>query len=235
MIENDSTPSVGKTLPVDGHNSTSASGGPFYITDELSELVSLVSYLEDSITSLGEFRASTDVRVKEGICLVLGDMKKRSEGLLRGVQTQIADSVRNRRVQSEIETEPELDVGSDSAEVEGQESPTQKDTPSEDIDLTVFENDKLHPSVQLPRESDRQLWWGNTDTRLGDAVNYLEEIDYFFHKLLEALFEADEVRESMDWELAKCGLIQWKDWMRLRRSQLGQIADKEIAKAKRNH
>ncbi|MGS2723794.1 hypothetical protein ACVBEJ_08605 [Porticoccus sp. GXU_MW_L64] len=238
MINTDSNPSKATTPPDDEDNFPNFADGPFYVSEELSELVHLIDYLQESMEALGEIQIVEYEKIKTGLCLLIGNLKERAERTLTKVRNQIVEAGREHRRKAEAERTPESELETDDEDNPIPEPETDTSKPSsaetviDDFDLDTCEKDKLHPAVCLPSEESRKYWYGGGKTMLVDEIDYMEDINYFFHKLLEALFECDEVRESMDWELAKHGLIQWKDWMRLRHCQLRQTAIKESAKLK---
>ncbi|MGS2724792.1 hypothetical protein ACVBEJ_13720 [Porticoccus sp. GXU_MW_L64] len=207
MINTDSNPSVATTPHDDEHNVPCLADGPFYVSEELTELVCLIAFLQDSLEAMWEIYNFDDKKTRDGICVLVSNLKERSERTLKKVQRQIADGVREKMAKAQQEQEPKPDdedkpAPTPETDVSDSSSP---EAATGDFDLDTCEKDKLHPAVCLPSEESRKYWYGGGKTMLVDEIDYMEDINYFFHKLLEALFESDDVRESMDWGLAKHG------------------------------
>ena len=79
----------------------------------------------------------------------------------------------------------------------------------------------------MPDDTDRDLWCAEDNVM--DEIHALEETYYLFYQFIEALFDSNSTRESTNWTDAKCGLMQWKNWLRFRHRRLGRLAENELS------
>ena len=64
-----------------------------------------------------------------------------------------------------------------------------------------------------------------TEDNVQDELAALNEAHYLYYQMIDALFDSEEARLSMDWSLAKAGLSQWQDWLLKREQRVRHLLD----------
>ena len=60
-----------------------------------------------------------------------------------------------------------------------------------------------------------------------DELAALAEARYFFYQMIDALFDSEDTRLSMDWPLAKAGLSQWQEWLLRREHRVRHLLNNQ--------